>query len=276
MSEKTYYKTNTILKVEDVSLNLGGNQILRDVNVEVKDIWRNNGQTQGQIVGFLGPSGVGKTKFFEILAGLIKPTTGAVRINTTLDPVVVGNVGVVQQNYPLFQHRTVWGNLEVAAEKNIKDAAERKNRINEMLERCNLQNHYNYYPAQLSGGQKQRVAIAQQLLCTDRFLLLDEPFSGLDINMIDEISEMIVEISNRHQENTVIIVSHDIVSTAAIADTLWVMGRERDAQNKIIPGAKIRYNYDLCEMGLAWQSDIKKQPEFTNLINEIRDSFASL
>jgi ABC-type nitrate/sulfonate/bicarbonate transport system ATPase subunit len=271
-----YYKTNTILKVENVSLTLGDNQILRDVNVEVKDIWRNDGKTQGQIVGFLGPSGVGKTKFFEILAGLLAPTTGTVGINTTLDPVKVGNIGVVQQNYPLFQHRTVYANLELAAEKNFKDAAERKNRIHEMLQRCKLQNHANFYPAQLSGGQKQRVAIAQQLLCTERFLLLDEPFSGLDVNMIDEISEMIVEISNKHQENTVIIVSHDIISTAAIADTLWVMGRDRDANNNIIAGAKIKYNYDLCEMGLAWQSDIKKQAKFTNLINEIRDFFPLL
>ncbi len=273
---QNYYKTNVILKVDNVSLELGGKQILKNVNVEVKDIWRNDGKTQGQIVGFLGPSGVGKTKFFEILAGLLQPTTGTVQLDNPLVPVATGKMGVVQQNYPLFNHRTVRGNLELAAAKNFTSDAERKDKVSDMLQRCGLQNHANHYPAQLSGGQKQRTAIAQQLLCTEKFLLLDEPFSGLDVNMIGEISEMIVEISNRHQENTVIIVSHDIVSTAAISDTLWVMGRDRDANNAIIPGAKIKHNYDLCEMDLAWQPDIKKLPKFTHLINEIRDLFPNL
>jgi ABC-type nitrate/sulfonate/bicarbonate transport system ATPase subunit len=271
-----YYKTNTILKVENVCLTLGENEILKNVSVEVKDIWRTDGQTQGQIVGFLGPSGVGKTKFFEILAGLLQPTSGSVHIGNPLQPVSVGRVGVVQQNYPLFQHRTVRDNLEIAAAKNYTNDTERKDRINEMLQNVGMANHANQYPAQLSGGQRQRIAIAQQLLCTERFLLLDEPFSGLDINMIEEVSELIIEISNRHQENTIIIVSHDIVSTSAISDMLWVMGRERDAQNNIIAGAHIKHYYDLCEMGLAWQPDIKRNPKFINLINEIRDGFATL
>ena len=110
-----YYKTNTIIKVENVSLKLGENQILRDVNVEVKDIWRNDGKTQGQIVGFLDPSGIGKTKFFEILSGLLQPDTGTVMIGAPLSKVTMGKVGVVQQSYPLLNHRTVLGNLEVAA-----------------------------------------------------------------------------------------------------------------------------------------------------------------
>ncbi len=102
-----------------------------------------------------------------------------------------------------------------------------------MLDRFNLRKQAALYPAQLSGGQKQRAAIAQQLLCSDHFLLLDEPFSGLDVIMIEKVSEMIVEIACTHELNTVIIVSHDIVSTAAIADTLWLMGRDRDANGNI-------------------------------------------
>ena len=94
--------------------------------------------------------------------------------------------------------------------------------------------------------------------------------------MVEEISRMIVEIANHHEENTIIIVSHDIVSTAAIADTIWVMGRERDAQGQPIPGSKIKYTFDLCERGLAWEADIKKDPKFTQLINDIRDLFATL
>jgi ABC-type nitrate/sulfonate/bicarbonate transport system ATPase subunit len=271
-----YYKGDTILKVENVSLTLDGKKILQDVNCEIKDLLRVDGKTQGQIVGFLGPSGIGKTKFFEILAGILKPDMGKVLINKDLKPSKIGDVGVVQQNYPLFSHRTVKSNLEIGAARTITDATERQRRVNEVLERCNLHLHGNHYPAQLSGGQKQRVAIAQQLLCTEHFLLMDEPFSGLDINMVDEISEKIVEISNKNEENTVIIVSHDIVSTVAIADTIWIMGRSRDEKGEIIPGSYIKHSFDLCERGLAWSKDIKRNPDFIKLINEIRDLFSTL
>ena len=270
-----YTKDQCILKIDNVSLTLNSNLILQNVNAEIKNIVR-PGMTQGQVVGFLGPSGVGKTKLFEIMAGLLKPTSGQVYIGEGQKPVSPGAMGVVQQNYPLFGHRTVMGNLEIAAKKTITDAKKRKERIFEVLDRFHLRQHANVYPAQLSGGQKQRIAIAQQLLCSENFLLMDEPFSGLDINMVEEVSEMICEIANTHEHNTIIIVSHDIVSTAAIADTLWIMGRDRDAQNNIIPGAKIKHTFDLLERNLAWRPDIKRMPAFNELINEVRDVFLYL
>ncbi len=270
-----YTKNECILKIDNVNLTLGDNLILQNVNAEIKDIVR-PGMTQGQVVGFLGPSGVGKTKLFEIMAGLLKPTSGQVYVGQNQQPVAPGRMGVVQQNYPLFNHRTVMGNLEIAAKKTIADASKRKDRIYELLDRFHLRQQAGMYPAQLSGGQKQRIAIAQQLLCSENFLLMDEPFSGLDINMVEEVSEMIGEIANTHEHNTIIIVSHDIVSTSAIADTLWIMGRDRDAQNNIIPGAKIKHTFDLVERGLAWKPDIKKMPAFNSLINEVRDLFLYL
>ncbi len=163
-------KTKTILKAENISLNLGDNQILQDINIEIKDIVRPN-VTTGQIVGFLGPSGVGKTKFFEILSGLLEPSTGTVMLGDPLEPVQAGMVGVVQQNYPLFSHRTVEGNLLVAAKKLYPSDKEAKEKMNLMLDRFKLSDKAKLYPAQLSGGQKQRIAIAQQLLCSKNFLL---------------------------------------------------------------------------------------------------------
>ncbi|MBC8110533.1 MAG: ABC transporter ATP-binding protein, partial [Verrucomicrobia bacterium] len=220
-------KNECVLKIENVNLSFGEKVVLREVNAEVKNIVR-PGMTQGQIVGFIGPSGIGKTKLFEIMAGLLKPTTGQTFIGVEQKPTKPGSLGVVQQNYPLFNHHTVFGNLEIAAKKTIQESEARKARIYEVLDRFGLRQHATMYPAQLSGGQKQRIAIAQQLLCSENFLLMDEPFSGLDINMVEEVSDMIVEIANSHELNTIIIVSHDIVSTAAIADTLWIMGRDRD------------------------------------------------
>lgn len=270
-----YSYKDTILKVENVSLTLGDKVILENVNAEVKDATRPE-SIQGQIVGFLGPSGIGKTKLFEVMAGLLKPTSGNVYYGKDRKPAYPGCAGVVQQNYPLFMHRTVLGNLEIGAAKNFKNAEERKAKIFDLLERFKLIPYQDSYPAQLSGGQKQRVAIAQQLLCTDNFLLMDEPFSGLDINMVEEVSEMIVEIANMDEHNTIIIVSHDIVSTAAIADNLWLMGREKDKNGNPVSGSKIKYTFDLLEKGLAWNEDIRKLPEFNKLINEIRDLFHDL
>lgn len=271
-----YQKEDVIIEIVKVCLELGGKSILRDVSVEIQNITRPD-RTQGQIVGFLGPSGVGKTKLFEIMAGLLEPTSGTVRIGSPLHPIHVGRVGVVQQNYPLFQHRTVLGNLLVAAtmNKNLA-AADRNAKARTILERFGLYAHRDHYPAQLSGGQRQRVAIAQQLICSETYLLLDEPFSGLDVNMVQEVSNMLVEISNQHELNTIIVVSHDIPATSAISDTLWVMGRDRDSDGKVVPGAYIKHVYDLIERDLCWQENLHDNPRFAELIREVRGLFPSL
>lgn len=271
MSQFEYKKT--ILKIEDVSLKLGENQILKDCNVEIKDVVR-PGHTTGQIIGFLAPSGMGKTKFFECLSGIRKPDTGRILIGEDLKPTKIGRVGVVQQNYPLFMNKTVMGNMRVAARNLPK--SERDDRIHDILKRFGLSERGGYYPAILSGGQKQRAAIAQQILCSNNFLLMDEPFSGLDINMIHEISETIKEVAHMHELNTIIIVSHDISATAAISDTIWMMGRDRDKEGNIIPGAKIKYKYNLMEMDLAWRNDIETVPAFNNLKLEIKGKFPYL
>ena len=276
MSQKfDYVLGETILKVENVSLSLSGRQVLRDVNVEVKDIIRPN-MHQGQIVGFLGPSGIGKTKFFEILSGLLQPNTGQVLIGDPLSKVAVGKVGVVQQNYPLFNHRTILGNLEVAANNGDIPKGERTTKIQKMLERFNLADQRNKYPAELSGGQRQRIAIAQQLLCTEHFLLLDEPFSGLDMLMIERVCEMLREIACEHEHNTIIVVSHDIQATASIADTIWLMGRDRDANGQPIDGSKIKHTFNLAQRDVCWHDRVAERPEFRNLVEEVRGLFPTL
>ena len=270
-----YEIKETILKVEDVSLQLGGRQILKDVNVSIKDIVRPNIK-QGQIVGFVGPSGIGKTKFFEILAGLIKPDSGRVLIGDPLTPVTSGRIGVVQQSYPLFNHRTIMGNLEVAASNGEIPPNERNDKIKWMLDRFNLTDQARKYPAELSGGQRQRVAIAQQLLCSEHFLLMDEPFSGLDILMVDRVCQMLREIACAHEHNTIIIVSHDINATASISDTLWVMGRDRDANGSAIAGSKIKHTFDLAERDVCWHENASSRPEFKAVVDEVRALFPYL
>lgn len=289
-----YSKNETLLSAEGITLSFGDNIILRDVNVEIKNIVRPE-STQGQIVGFLGPSGVGKTQFSEILTGLKTPgkhsvysVKGKILVNNPvhpekmvlsnnpMQPVEVGMVGMVQQNYPLFEYLTVYKNLKVASSKSDFPKKEREDRIKFYLDKLNLTQHQDKFPAQLSGGQRQRVAIAQQLLCSKYFLVLDEPFSGLDVNMVDKVCLMLQEVANMDDLNTIIIISHDIQATVSISDTLWLMGKERDEKGNIIPGARIIKEIDLISRGLAWEKDVVMKPEFAETIREIRSIFPTL
>lgn len=285
MSRFEYTKNETLVKAENISLYIGGNPILRDVNIEIKNIVRKDHLTQGQIVGFLGPSGVGKTQFSEILTGLKTPgihkesnyeVQGRLTVNTPAVDVAPGMVGFVQQNYPLFDYMNVYKNLRVAARKSDLSKAEQEDKIKFYLEKLNLMPHALKYPAELSGGTRQRVAIAQQLLCSKYFLVLDEPFSGLDVNMIDKVCSMLQDVANLNDLNTIIVISHDISATVSIADTLWLMGKEKNENGEHIPGAKILQEIDLISRGLAWEPNITQKAEFGETIREIRSIFPTL
>ena len=270
-----YSYDGMVLRVEDVSLTLGGNLILDHVSFEIKNVTRPDA-IAGQVVGLLGPSGIGKTQLFHILSGLNKPDAGHVLIG---DPGVVverGMVGVVAQHYPLFAHRTVMGNLMVAGERSGKPAGECVQKANSLLERFRLEDRAGVYPSQLSGGQRQRVAIAQQIMCSDQFLLMDEPFSGLDLLAIGRVQDLIHEISTAHELNTIIVVTHDLVAAMEVCDTLILLGRNSDEQGKFKPGARIQASYNLIDRGLAWRKDIATTPEFLETLREIRQRFALL
>ena len=266
---------STILRVQDVSLTLSNNRILSGVNAEIRDIYRPNHIT-GQVVGLLGPSGIGKTRLFRIIAGLDEPDSGSVLVGEAQVPVRRGMVGVVAQNYPLFPHRTVVGNLIIAGRRAglAGDAAAKK--AADYLERFGLNGCGNQYPFQISGGQRQRAAIAQQFMCSEHFLLMDEPFSGLDPMAVENVCELIGELASVHTLNTIIVVTHDIASAIAVSDTLWLMGRDSNSDGSLSPGAKVRATYDLVERGLAWRKDITATPEFMDLHREIRERFRLL
>ena len=278
-----YSKGEVLMTLDNVSLTLGNNLILRDINATIHDIIRSS--SRGRILSVLGKSGAGKSKLFEVISGLLTPTTGTVKLGLKQEPVHPGKVGVVQQNYPLFNHRTVYSNLKVASKlcpgcpnqdtcpnhgKTIHT------RVMEMLEKMQLTQHKDKYPCQLSGGQRQRIAIAQQLLCSETFLLLDEPYSGLDPVMVHEVSNMLIDIANQNEYNTLILVSHDLVASATISDTIWMIGKDKNLDGTDIPGAYIKYVYDLMTMDLCWHKDIQRDPRFLSLIQELQSKFASL
>ena len=266
-----YSYNEPILTLRDISMQFGGEVILRDISLDVLNVVR-PGVRQGQVVGFYGRSGIGKSVLCRIIAGLLPPSTGTVQVANPQRPVCPGDVGFVQQRYPLFDHRTLLDNLLVAARRKHAPA-DAITRTEDMLSRFDLAPHRRKYPAQLSGGQRQRAAIAQQLLCSEHLIILDEPFSGLDVSMIDEVKRVIIEVTTSDELNTVVIVSHDLATTTALSDTLWLLGPERDAAGLCLAGATIskKHQYNLAEMGLAWQHGIQARPEFVQLIEHLKD-----
>src|SRR4051812_29877920 len=136
-TQHAYERKGVLLDITGVTFARGGVPILRDVNAQIRDVVR-PGASQGQVVGLLGPSGVGKTTLFKILAGLVQPDSGTVKIGAEGTPAAPGLVGVVSQNYVLFDHRSVLGNLVVAARQAGMSGADARAAGMRYLERFGL------------------------------------------------------------------------------------------------------------------------------------------
>lgn len=242
---------------------------LKDLTLTILD-----NKNKPQIVSLLGPSGSGKTTALRIIAALDKPTSGCVMItNAVADqmrPVRVGDVGVVFQRYPLFEDLNVLKNLTEPAVRAGMDSNQAKEKALRYLDEFDLVQQGLAWPVQLSGGQRQRVAILQQLMRERHFIILDEPFSGLDpVNIINVIN-LISRIANEHTLNTFIIITHDVTSALIISDHVYLLGRDRDEKDKPIQGARIMKEYNLVAEGLAYRPDIEDIPRFAEIRKEIK------
>lgn len=275
MSSFVYHRAETLIEVDNVCVSYGNKPILKNLSVSIENVVR-PGVQQGQIVSLLGPSGIGKTTLIRVMSGLVKPDSGTVRIGPLGLHVTPGDVGVVAQHYPLLPHKTVVENLIFAGRQAGMDAKTAKEKANEMLVEFHLEDHHPKYPIQLSGGQRQRVAIAQQMMCAKNYLILDEPFSGLDPVSLAKVRQLLQEVSMHHEENTFIIITHDVKSAVAISDTIWLMGRDRDEEGKIIPGARIVGELDLLKKDIAWHPEAHERPRAVQLIQEIEHRFLTL
>ena len=256
-----YKKEELILSVKNISLSYDERSILKDINMEVHNITR-PGHIQGQIIAICGRSGCGKTSLFKLLSGYNKPTEGSINVGKDQHGVKTGEMGVVPQDYPLFNHRTIMSNLSLALTS--MQGKEKIDTINQYAEHFELSEQLSKYPCDLSGGQRQRVSILQQVLAGNKFILLDEPFSGLDSIMKDKVVDLLLKVSNLDEMNTLVVVSHDIESSCAIADTVYVLA------NKDGNGSTVVKSYDLLEEGLAYHKGIKELPRFREILSEIK------
>ncbi|MFQ5800484.1 MAG: ABC transporter ATP-binding protein [Candidatus Hydrothermarchaeales archaeon] len=196
-------------------------EILRNVSFEVKD---------GELMVLLGPSGAGKTKTLEIVAGVEEPDSGEVVINDVNmahTPPRKRGIGFVFQDYSLFPHKTVSENiafgLRVKKESDIKEKVEgiaKEVKILKLLDR---------YPRQISGGEQQRVALARALIINPDLLLFDEPLGSLDQNVREKLRKTLKNIQRRHRITTVF-VTHDYIEAIALADKIGILKKGRIIQ----------------------------------------------
>ena len=193
---KSYKNNNNILKLEKLSLKFGRKVILDNLNFELN---------QGQILGLLGPNGVGKSTIFNLIIGLIKPDFGSIIINSekvNKFPIYIRakkfKIGFVPQNGGYFHNLTVYENLKAISEITFNNKNYQEEKINSLLSKFELDNVRNIKAYLLSGGQKKKLVISIALISDPKILLLDEPFAALDVLTIKMLQQIIVNLQNNN------------------------------------------------------------------------------
>ncbi len=212
-----------MLEVRDVRVELDGRPVLHDVSLTVDD---------GETVALLGPSGSGKTTLLRLIAGLQDPVAGAVILDgreMAGVPVHHRNVGLMFQDYALFPHRTVAGNVEFGLRMHGMSPEARRNRVCEVLEMVGLTGFESRSVSALSGGERLRVALARSLAPRPSLLMLDEPLGSLDRTLRDRLVLDLRELFDA-QGLGVIYVTHDQAEALALADRIVVLDRGRVVQ----------------------------------------------
>ncbi len=260
-----YQLEETLLYVQDLQVSYDGFIAIDKISMEEKNVVRKGISETGQVIAIVGRSGRGKSTFLKALTGLVKPSKGTILIRdfskedlTAAKPVSEGEIGFVDQKYTLFRHKTVSQSLAFALRKSSLSETDKKAKIKEYLTKWGLEESADKYPNELSGGQRQRTAIIEQLLSSDKFIVLDEPFSGLDIGNIMEVKKSFELLTEASEHNTILFTTHDIKLAVELAQVIYVIGYPEGG--KEMYGTIVGY-HDLREKGLAWKPYGEKHTE---------------
>lgn len=193
-------------------------KIIHDISLEIQS---------GEVVGLLGPNGAGKTTTFYMICGLITPSGGQVKLNGTditkepLNKRARQGIGYLPQESSVFKDLSVEDNLLLAAEIFYKDKKILNEKVEKMLELLSIEPIRLRKGLSLSGGERRRCEIARSLICEPKFLLLDEPFAGVDPIAVAEIQNLIKEL--KRLDIGILITDHNVRETLAICDRAYVI-----------------------------------------------------
>lgn len=205
------------LEIKNVSLRYhtieGEIEALKDFNLTVE---------KQEFISIVGPSGCGKSTLLSLVAGLIQPSSGEIKLDGSPIAGTTQKVGYMLQQDYLFEWRTILDNALLGLEVMRKKTSENVERVKQMLVDYGLGGFEHNYPQQLSGGMRQRVALIRTLAVEPEVLLLDEPFSALDYQTRLAVGEDVSRILCQHQK-TIIMVTHDISEAISMANRVIVM-----------------------------------------------------
>ena len=207
-----------VLETKELSKSYGGRKVVDNVSVTV---------SQGEVVGLLGPNGAGKTTSFYMIVGLVSPDSGQVTVDsndiTSLPMYRRARRGIsyLPQEASVFRKLTVEENLMAILETLPLDARQRRERMNRLIEQLGLETVRGSKGYMLSGGERRRTEIARSLVIEPAFLLLDEPFSGIDPIQVIELQRIIFDL--RRSGIGILITDHNVRETLAVTDRAYII-----------------------------------------------------
>ena len=208
----------SLLETKNISYKIGKKDILKNINLECEE---------GGITCVLGPSGCGKTTLLKLISGLENIKEGEILLNNKIisskdihKKTEKRNIGFLFQEYALFPHLNVQENLMFALNNKNKD----QKIIHDILKIVKLTNSIHKYPHELSGGEQQRTALARSIIAQPDLLLLDEPFSSLDLNLREEIRDDTLHLLQRFNISA-IVVTHDPFEAMFMSNKIYIMDK---------------------------------------------------
>jgi len=209
-----------ILSTVDLTKSFKGRKVVDDINLRI---------AQGEVVGLLGPNGAGKTTTFHIIVGLVNPDSGSVLldgVDITAFPMYLrarNGISYLPQEPSIFRKLTVEENILAVLETLPFTPRERRERLEELIEELGLQQVRRSYGYLLSGGERRRVEIARSLVISPSFMLLDEPFSGIDPLTVLDIQRIIVRL--KETGIGVIVTDHNVRETLQVTDRAYIISQ---------------------------------------------------
>ena len=215
---------------------------------------------KAEFIAIVGPSGCGKSTILSLIAGLMNPEKGLIKINGKYLRESTTNVGYMLQHDELFEWRTIYNNVLLGLEIQHMLTARTRERAHELLDIYGLRQFENARPSELSGGMRQRVALIRTLVLEPELLLLDEPVSALDyqtrLNVSDDIGQIL-----RKEKKSAILVTHDLSEAIALADRVIILSKRPATIKQTLP-----LKFDLKE---DTPLNRRNAPEFKNYFNLI-------
>ena len=206
------------IRTENLKKRYKGRQVVSDVSFEVNS---------GEIVGLLGPNGAGKTTSFYMTVGLVQPNDGRIFLDETdvtkwpMYKRARAGMGYLPQETSVFRKLTVRDNLLLVLELAGKSREEQENKVNELAEELSISHILESVAGVLSGGERRRVEIARAMATEPKFILLDEPFAGIDPKTIEEIQSILFQLKARGIG--ILITDHNVAATLRITDRNYIL-----------------------------------------------------